>query len=579
MISSERFSVMQNSILALLSRRPMCTARQIAAELRVEKSEVNSLLYRLFHAGFVEKLNAGSESAPLWRATTRPSVPPLAGADERPSQTVEHEGGSAVSAQTGLYRWQEDALDKWRTEGYRGMVEAVTGSGKTRLALEAAKRLRKAINQRLYTVVVVPTITLMDQWYSETEKFFGTDQQYLIGRLGDGHQDDFSRPRCSMIIAVAPSAANHVNNLLAFARNGNVQTLIIADEVHRLIYAEQHGRVLDYPFTYTLGMSATLDKERDDRIGRRFYRFTFEDAKRDGIIPDFDLVQVAVSLNSQERREYEQLTDQLQDQFKLVKGLYATELKGIDEVKLEWRLLRELSRIQRRTSDPQIGRLFGQLFRRAAISHKCEQKIQLAKQLGHFFIHQQGRGKRIFFFERIQSAVEIEDTVEDRSVTDSFQEVADTLHAIDPDAWCKTVQSGLNTKDRRRILDEFRSSAVATLLCCRMLDEGLNVPEIDVAVLVSSSQTKRQRIQRIGRALRRSSEGKRPLVISFYVSETTDANTIKYDHELFAGVATIHSVSKESLINHVQELSAPRQTKLVPRASTCSPEPISATLV
>jgi superfamily II DNA or RNA helicase len=256
------------------------------------------------------------------------------------------------------------------------------------------------------------------------------------------------------------------------------------------------------------------------------------------------------------------LTEQLQDQFRLLKRLYAAELKGFDEPRLEGRVLRELSRIYQRTDEPDIRRLFTLLFRRAAISHKCQQKIELAKRLGEFLMRQKGRGKRIFFFERIASAVEVEEEIEEgRCVDESFRLVADSLRSVDPHAWCKTIQSGLTSTDRQQILDEFRRFPAATLLCCRMLDEGLNVPEIDVAVLVSSSQTKRQRIQRIGRALRTTADNVRPLIISFYVSETTDAKTIQHDDELFKGVATIHRANAQNLIDQVQDLLASRDGK------------------
>jgi RNA polymerase primary sigma factor len=86
-----------------------------------------------------------------------------------------------------------------------------------------------------------------------------------------------------------------------------------------------------------------------------------------------------------------------------------------------------------------------------------------------------------------------------------------------------------------------------------MLDEGLNIPEIDVAVLVSSSQSKRQRVQRVGRALRKSRHGTRPLIISFFVAETTDANTIQHDRELFSAVARICQVNADGLLDKLKE--------------------------
>ena len=107
--------------------------------------------------------------------------------------------------------------------------------------------------------------------------------------------------------------------------------------------------------------------------------------------------------------------------------------------------------------------------------------------------------------------------------------------------WCKTIHSGHNRGERTNILEEFRNRRCAALLACRMLDEGLDVPEIDAAVLVSSTQTLRQRIQRIGRALRKSPLGKKPLIVTLYIPGTGDQNTTGEDQFVFGDVANIHN--------------------------------------
>ena len=76
--------------------------------------------------------------------------------------------------------------------------------------------------------------------------------------------------------------------------------------------------------------------------------------------------------------------------------------------------------------------------------------------------------------------------------------------------WCRVLHSGLDQKERKSVLDEFRVNGVSALLTCRVLDEGLDVPQIDAALLVASTQSRRQRIQRIGRALRKGDGNKTP---------------------------------------------------------------------
>lgn len=546
---------MRERVLALLaaSRGPIAV-RDIAKRADATTSVVNATLYRLLTERRVHKSSSERGTAPLWSVVANGSEAGLRNAARVMERVVAPVPRPAEMS--GLYKWQEEALKKWEIKGHRGLLEAVTGSGKTRLAFAAVRRLEQA-DKRLATLVVVPTITLMDQWYAQALKFYGETPD-RVGRLGDGHHDDFSKPGRRIVIGVANSASRHVNDILGFARNGLPKTLLIADEVHRLLYAEQHGRVLDFPFTYTLGMSATLNRSGDERLGDLFYQFTFEDAKQAGIVPEFDLIQTKIALTARERSNYDRTTEKLIDQLKLVKARYSRELWEIDNSFEETDLLRKLGCIQRRAPDREIERLFDCLFRRAAISHTCEEKISLAQRLGRFFMEQPGRGKRIFFFERVQSAEEIFESLEDREMETAFGQVATSVKGVG-NAWCETLQSGIGSKRRKEILSDFRRWPAAVLLCCRMLDEGLDVPEIDVAVLVSSTQTKRQRVQRIGRALRKGKAGTRPLIISFYVAETTDAKTIEQDEHLFGSIATIYQETAETLLSRVQRILAERR--------------------
>ena len=103
-----------------------------------------------------------------------------------------------------LYRWQSEALGVWEKNRYQGMIEAVTGSGKTRLAFAAWEHLRQK-TKPLNTLVVVPTIPLMNQWHDGFQTLFPNRK---VGRIGDKHRDDFSKaPIC---VAVINSAVNHV---------------------------------------------------------------------------------------------------------------------------------------------------------------------------------------------------------------------------------------------------------------------------------------------------------------------------------------------------------------------------------
>src|SRR5947207_10681926 len=163
---------MQDKVFHLLKESPEpLSARDIASKLRSTKTEVNVVLYSFLNQGLVQKVCHTGDSPPFW------SVLPGASEFQREVQPFPRRQARLsqprikLTTEPPLYRWQEEAFGKWRGAGYRGVLEAVTGSGKTRFALEAARRLRDTTDQCLYTLIVVPTITLMDQWYNEALDF------------------------------------------------------------------------------------------------------------------------------------------------------------------------------------------------------------------------------------------------------------------------------------------------------------------------------------------------------------------------------------------------------------------------
>src|ERR1019366_5642637 len=151
--------------------------------------------------------------------------------------------------------------------------------------------------------------------------------------------------------------------------------------------------------------------------------------------------------------------------------------------------------------------------------------------------------KAIVFFERIDSAEDVRTDVALEAATQLRSRIQETMKM-----WCRVFHSGLQKADRTEVLNEFRSNAQSALLACRCLDEGVDIPEVDAAVLVASTQSRRQRIQRIGRTLRWGENGKRPLVIPLFCQETRDETVIQHDREVFADVATFHEPAEESCV-------------------------------
>src|SRR5688500_20389364 len=118
-----------------------------------------------------------------------------------------------MSEQRELYRWQLDALVSWLRCGRRGVVEAVTGSGKTDVAIAAAA---DALRRGRFVLVVVPSRVLMEQWHG---RLTAALPEARIGRLGDSGKD--LPASCDVLIATKHTAARSEERLVwRAARSG-----------------------------------------------------------------------------------------------------------------------------------------------------------------------------------------------------------------------------------------------------------------------------------------------------------------------------------------------------------------------
>ncbi|MDQ2738170.1 MAG: DEAD/DEAH box helicase family protein [Actinomycetota bacterium] len=214
-----------------------------------------------------------------------PTIQPLAGASLPP-----------------LREWQRDALADWADAGRRGVVEAVTGSGKTRLGVEA---VLAALEAGQNSLIIVPTIDLQRQWYDVLSAAL---EGVRISRLGGGSQDQV--PDSPVVVGV-------VNSVTSALSAGRLRPggLLIADECHR--YAtEVFNQALHPQFDWRLGLTATY--ERDDDGHRRFldayfggvvFRLWYDRALKDKVIAPFEVTLVGVDLMPRESADYQELSD------------------------------------------------------------------------------------------------------------------------------------------------------------------------------------------------------------------------------------------------------------------------------
>lgn len=347
----------------------------------------------------------------------------------------------------------------------RGVVSVVTGGGKTVFAEACLLEFFQQFPDGR-AVIIVPTTALLDQWYVSLQDELGVPKQE-IGLLGGGEKP---KAKAKIVIAVINSA-RRIAGKWGFPGAG----MLIVDECHRA-GSPINAKALEGKFTATLGLSATPRREYDDGfesvispvLGPIIYEYDYGEAKKDGVITPFNLHNVKIDLLEDEQESYDKLNQRIR--IALARGESA--------------------------DDPESG-LKRLLQARAAVTATAMVRIPVAVRL----IEEHRSERSIVFHERTDAAEKINRLLQERGHS------ATLYHAK------------LGGPLRRENLQLFRRGVFDVLVCCRALDEGMNVPETSVAVVASSTASSRQRIQRLGRILRPSPGKVAATVYTIYATE------------------------------------------------------------
>jgi superfamily II DNA or RNA helicase len=413
-----------------------------------------------------------------------------------------------------LYQWQDDCLEKWIKNQFRGTAKVVTGGGKTLLALSIAERLQNTIQPDLRVAIVVPTIVLMHQWYDEIiEK--GNLPKAAIGRLGGGYKDGF-KGKHRILISVLASAQKELPKQVNKGKVGD-KLLFIADECHRL-GAKEMARVFNTERKYNLGLSAT--PERDDlenqlsgydqsqlglELGSIIYDFTLAKALELGVVPKFSIDHFGLPLNADERNRYEALSRSISDNRKELTQL-APEGRSGGAAFFQW--ARGVAKVNKGNKGAVARKFIGDTSKRKELLYHIESRIMAVVELIRDEIESNPEARIILFHENIDAVMNL------------------FLHLKAAGFSAIAEHSKLPNSVRETGLELFRKGIAKIIVSARSLIEGFNVPAVDVGIIVASSSSVRQRVQSMGRVLRkhksRTGEEKTSCIYVLYASDTVD---------------------------------------------------------
>ena len=394
------------------------------------------------------------------------------------------------STKQSLYHWQFEALISWLRCGRRGIVEAVTGSGKTNVALAAAA---DANRRGLFVLVVVPSRVLMNQW---ALRFAQALPGCRIGRLGDNFSDEVDG--CDVLVTTRHSASTR--HPLPPTKAGG---LIIADECHGF-GGETLRRSLIHDYQERLGLTATLERS-DQAVERTLlpyfggvcYRYEFGRAIADGVCAQPRVAFAAVPLATEERIEYDDIETSLV----------------------------QARQVLRAIPDMPQGPFSAFL---VAVSHLAEHDAGPNGKAAVTYLEAFSRRREIVATSRTKYEVLsrfaplIKRAAGSLLFTQTVKAANHAINRLDPLLNIEIITGETSRGERERILHELRVGTIDAVAAPRVLDEGIDVPDANLGIVISASRTRRQMIQRMGRILRRKPLGSGARFVILFASDTLE---------------------------------------------------------
>ncbi|GIW89212.1 MAG: helicase [Isosphaeraceae bacterium] len=342
---------------------------------------------------------------------------------------------------------QQEALDQWWAAGGRGIVVLPTGTGKTHLANLAIEKAGRP------TLVITPTIDLMNQWFDELSLCFETD----VGMLGGGSNE--IQP---LTVSTYDSASIHMERI------GNRFGLIVFDECHHLPGPSYSLAARCALAPFRLGLTATPERSDnahmmlDQLIGPIVYRREIHQlAGR--FLADYTVETLYVNLSEDERLRYERNRE-------IYRNFLRDNAIDLSQPDAWARFLALAFR------SPE-GRIAYQAYRdQRTLALAAPAKLALLGRL--LDMH---RGDRVLIFTHDNA----------------------TVYEIARRFLVPVITHQTKAKERRDVLQKFNSGAYPIVATSRVLNEGVNVPEANIAIILSGTGSVREHVQRLGRILRK----------------------------------------------------------------------------
>ncbi len=376
-----------------------------------------------------------------------------------------------------LRKHQNEAIEAFEKNSYSGILEMATGSGKTYTAIEASRRYHKK-NKRGFLVIFVPFQHLIKQWqislnnmgYKNVITNTTTTKEFhyeLDGAIRD-YKSKITDIEIAILCYQSSTNSEFIKRLLEV--DGNL--MLIADECHYM-GAHSYQQLFDLPFDFKLGLSATPDRWWDEKGTNELkmffkgtvFEYGIQDSINDKALVPYEYIAHPTEMNSEEMSRYIKLSDAIIKAFR-------KDPKNEDE----------------------IDRL---LIQRARLLNNIESKKRKFCSLMNEYASSDL--KHMIVFVGPSQILEYLRLIEKYGLSTG------------------RFDSTFSKTDREKMLKQFENGTIQVLVAIKCLDEGVDIPQAKIGILVSSTTNPREFIQRRGRLLRTHIEKSQAIIHDFVV--------------------------------------------------------------
>ena len=387
-----------------------------------------------------------------------------------------------------LREYQEMAIKNWVKNGYRGIFDMATGTGKTLTALGAISRLSESLNDKLGVVIVCPYQHLVDQWVEDIKKF---NINPIIGYSNSPQKNWKNKLRISV-----QSYINDVENFFCFictnatfssnyAQNELVKIkksmLLVVDEAHNF-GAKKISQTLTDNYGYRLALSATIDRHMDEGgtsllykyFGDKAIEYPLERAIKENMLTPYYYYPIVVYLSDNELKQYRELSEKIKKEIRESKsGEYYLSEKG--------KML---------------------TLKRARIVAGASAKLPALRDK----LKKYKNEKNILVYCGTTNNISDES---DRLIADDsdIRQIDAVRKMMYAELGIKTAKftSEESAEEREYIKNSFTAEdGVQAIVAIKCLDEGVNIPGIKTVFILASTTNPKEYIQRRGRVLRKA---------------------------------------------------------------------------